>query len=211
MSNLRLFSVFRVLPCYQKKVTLLPWLFHSRPATEVDAHSLVVDHHVHASVVTVTGSRFAYAVEYLSAHVLDVDDSLERLQVVTAVMTGKEEMDVVLLHIVLNPLGRVHLCRKVGEHQQVGRPEGIATESIMPCLVEERRASRSMAGSKDDLYLATTQVNHLAIVKILDLSLVVTHVIRNDGHVACIQINLREGPYPTHMVAMEWPLPSLRA
>ena len=27
-------------------------LFHSRPATEVDTHALVVNHHVHASVTT---------------------------------------------------------------------------------------------------------------------------------------------------------------
>ena len=117
-------------------------------------------------------------------------------------MTGKEEMDVVLLHIVLNPLGSVHLGREVGEYQQVGRAESITTESIMFSLVKERRASSGMTGRKDDLYLTAAKVYYLTVVKILDLPLVVTHIVRNDGHVTCIQINLRERPYATHMVAM---------
>ena len=64
-------------------------LFHSGPATEVDADTLVINHHVIASVVTVADSRLAFTVQYLAAHVLDIDNTLESLQVVTAVMTGK--------------------------------------------------------------------------------------------------------------------------
>ena len=48
-------------------------------AAEVDSHALVVDHHVHATVVTVADGRLAFTVEYLAAHVLDVGNSLERL------------------------------------------------------------------------------------------------------------------------------------
>ena len=99
---------------------MLKFLFHSGPATEVDTDTLVVNHHVHASVVTVASSRLAFTVQYLAAHVLDIGNTLERLQIVTAIMTGKKEMDVILLHIVLNPLGCVHFGRKVGEYQQVG-------------------------------------------------------------------------------------------
>ena len=80
-------------------------LFHSVPAAEVDADTLVVDHHVHASVVAVADCRLALAVQNFAAHVLDVNDALERLQVVTAVMAGEEEMDVVLLHVALNTHG----------------------------------------------------------------------------------------------------------
>ena len=56
-------------------------------AAEVDAHAFVIDHHVHATVVAVANGRLAFTVQYLAAHVLDVGDTLERLQVVTAVMT----------------------------------------------------------------------------------------------------------------------------
>ena len=117
-------------------------------------------------------------------------------------MTGEEEPYVVLLHVVLNPLGGVHHGRKVGEHQQVGRAESIATEPIVIRLVEERGASCRMTGGEDDLNLTATQINHLAIGKIPDTPHVVTHVVRYDGHVARIQINLRERTYATHVVAV---------
>ena len=113
------------------------WLFHSCTAAEVDADAFVVDHHVVASVVAVAGGRLALAIEYLTAHILDVDDALEGLQIVAAVMAGEEETDVVLLHVVLYPLGGVHLRGEVGEHEEVGRAEGIAAEAVMPSLVED--------------------------------------------------------------------------
>ena len=69
-------------------------------------------------------------------------------------------------------------------------------------LVKERSASSSMTRSEDDLYLTTAQVYHLAIVQILDLPPVITHVIRNNGHVTCIQIDLWERTCATHMVTM---------
>ena len=56
-------------------------------AAEVDSNAFVVDHHVHATIVAVADGRLAFTVQYLAAHILDVGDSLERLQVVTAVMT----------------------------------------------------------------------------------------------------------------------------
>ena len=51
-------------------------------AAEVDAHAFVVDHHVHATIVAVANGRLAFTVHYLAAHVLDVGNTLERLQVV---------------------------------------------------------------------------------------------------------------------------------
>ena len=117
-------------------------------------------------------------------------------------MSWKEEMDIILLHIALNPLGSVHFGRKVGEYQQVGRTESIAAESVMLCLVEEGSASCSMTRSKDDLNLTTAEVYHFAIVKILNLPLVFTQVVLNKGYIACIQVNLWERTYSTHMVAM---------
>ena len=171
-------------------------------AAEVDAHAFVVDHHVHATIVAVANGRLAFTVQYLAAHVLDVGDTLERFQIVTTVVSGEEETDIVLPHIALNPLGSVHLGREVGKHQQVGRAESITAETIMLGLVEERSAAGSMTGRKDDLYLSAAKVYHFAIVEILDLSLVITHIVRNDGHVACIQIDLGERPYPTRMVTV---------
>ena len=60
-----------------------------------------------------------------------------------------------------------------------------------------------MTGRKDDLYLTSAKINHFTVVKILNLPLVVvSHIIRDDRHVARIQINLRERTYATRMVAM---------
>ena len=117
-------------------------------------------------------------------------------------MTREEETDVMLFHIVLDSLGGVHFGRKVGEDQQVGGAESIATESVMLGLVEESCASGSMTGSKDHLYLTTAEVDYLTIVKISDLPLVVTHIIGSNGHITGIQIDFRERTYPTHMIAM---------
>ena len=50
--------------------------FHAKPATEVDSDALVIDHHVHASVVAVAGSRLALTVQYLATHVLDIGNTL---------------------------------------------------------------------------------------------------------------------------------------
>ena len=95
---------------------VLQWSFHSSSTAEVDSDTLVVNHHVIASVVAVAGGRLALTVQYLTAHVLNIRNTLESLQVVTAVMTGKEKMNVILLHIVLNPLGSVHFGGKIGEY-----------------------------------------------------------------------------------------------
>ena len=132
------------------------WLFHSCTAAEVDADALVVDHHVVAAVVAVAGGRLALAIKYFTADVLDVDDTLEGLQVVAAVMSGEEETDVVLLHVALYPLGCVHLGGEVGEHEEVGRAEGVAAEAVVVCLVEERGASGSgpcLRGSGNSAHL----------------------------------------------------------
>ena len=51
-------------------------LFHSGAATEVDTDTFVINHHVHASAVTVAGSRLALTVQYLTAHVLDIGYTL---------------------------------------------------------------------------------------------------------------------------------------
>ena len=59
--------------------SLVTILFHSGTAVEVDAHTFVVDHHVHAAVVAVADGRLAFTVQYLAADVLDVGDTLERL------------------------------------------------------------------------------------------------------------------------------------
>ena len=96
---------------------VLQWSFHSSSTAEVDSDTLVVNHHVIASVVAIAGGRLALTVQYFAAHVLNVRNTLESLQVVTAVMTGKEKMDVILFHIVLYPLCSVHDSRKVGENQ----------------------------------------------------------------------------------------------
>ena len=50
--------------------------FHAKPATEVDSDALVIDHHVHASVVAIAGSRLALTIQYLAAHVFDIGNKL---------------------------------------------------------------------------------------------------------------------------------------
>ena len=72
----------------------------------------------------------------------------------------------------------------------------------MPGLVEERGASGSMTGRKDDLYLAAAKVYHLAVEDIPDLTLVASHAVRNERHVARVQKDLRERPYAARMVAV---------
>ena len=59
-----------------------------------------------------------------------------------------------------------------------------------------------MAWGEDDFYFTTAKVDHLAVVEILDLSCVVAHVVRNNRHVACIQIDLRERTYAACMVTV---------
>lgn len=77
------------------------------------------------------------AIERATADSDEVVDALGSLDVTAVVVAGIEEADIVLLHEAVHHKAGSKLGAQVGEYQQVGRAEGIATEAIMGLAVDK--------------------------------------------------------------------------